>query len=202
MATRSKSLSCSLPDLHAPGEGTLKWRCQSHGLLISPQVPAKRRPRWLTTQSLSKREYLSKATGNVHGLKSEDYTSISWPMPKMFGAEKYGFTLVELEWRRVYKELLRAEHHKKTLPKKGVTAKTEGTLQSKITGFMEYLLQLQEQRDQYDELLGQAQTWASGVKADIKQENDLESLRQEQVQRVKEHYGPGNEFWKQEFSVT
>jgi hypothetical protein len=224
-----KGGSCSLPDLHAPGDGTLKWRCQSHGLLVSPKVPAKKRPHWLTTESLTKREYLSKATGNMHCLKSEDYTGISWPMPKMFGAEKYGFTLadiqdpryvskaclfsrkltrlqyekqiIDLEWRRTYKELIRAEHHERTLPP-SASSKTRGMLETQIKEYKDYLLILQDQRDQYEDQLQQVQVECQQIKSTIKQENDLESLRREQVQRVKQAYGPGDEFWQSTFSVA
>merc|ERR1712100_450258 len=70
---------------------------------------------------------------------SEDYNSLCWSMPKMFGDEKYAFTLIgiedpryltevkemgrkltrlnyekqiiDMEWRKTYKMMLQAEHH-------------------------------------------------------------------------------------------
>ena len=38
-----------------------------------------------------------RSTGNIHGLKSQDYQELNWSMPTMFGDEKYGFTLVDIE---------------------------------------------------------------------------------------------------------
>jgi hypothetical protein len=139
MSMKKSMASVSVPDLHNHGTGVIHWKCQSHGALVSPKLPVPKRPRWLTTKSLSKRMYLSSSTGNIHGMKSEDYNSLCWSMPKMFGDEKYAFTLVDIEdpryleevalmgrkltrlnyekqiidmeWRKTYKMLLQAEHH-------------------------------------------------------------------------------------------
>jgi len=134
--------SVSVPNLHTSSTGVIRWQCQSHGSLVSPKIPAKKRPSWLTTKSLSKRTYLARSTGNIHALKSCDYDNRVWSMPTMFGDEKYGFTLVDIEdpryveeaalmgrrlvrlnyeqqildmeWRTTYKRLLHAENHLRT----------------------------------------------------------------------------------------
>merc|ERR1719440_2529121 len=108
-------------------------------------LASSRIPKYLGTQSLTKRRYLSQSTGNLHGLQAEDYSKLNWPMPKMFGHEKYAYGLIDiederyveecakmskklirltydtqiidLEWRNTYKRLLDAEHRRETLPK-------------------------------------------------------------------------------------
>jgi len=83
---------------------------------------------------------------------AEDYHQINWPLPKMFGMEKYGYSLiditdprhvkecagmskrlirlaydqqiVDLEWRKTYNALLDAEHKLATLrPREGLSEK-------------------------------------------------------------------------------
>jgi hypothetical protein len=150
-------------------------------------------------------------------------------MPKMFGDEKYAFTLidiedpryvqeasemgrkltrlnyekqiVDMEWRRTYKLMLRSEHHERTLPNKA-SEKTRKTIEKQITDYKEYLLQLQEQKDQYESLMTELWQRCNELKAAIRQENDLESLRKELTQRVKATYAQHDDFWQTKFSVS
>ena len=57
-----------------------------------PQVPD-----WLSTKMLSKKRYLGASTGNLHGLMGEEFLNTRWPLPKMFGDEKYAFSLIDIE---------------------------------------------------------------------------------------------------------
>lgn len=104
-------------------------------------------PKYLSTTSLSRRKKLDASTGNHHGYQAEDYSQVSWPLPKSFGKEKYAYSLIDIEdprytkecaamskklirlnydqqiidheWRKTYKALLDAEHRKATLPTLG-----------------------------------------------------------------------------------
>lgn len=57
-----------------------------------PRVPA-----YLSVKGLTQRRKLSKSTGNLHAYMAEDYSQLNWPLPKMFGQEKYGFSLIDVE---------------------------------------------------------------------------------------------------------
>merc|ERR1719487_3225404 len=72
---------------------------------LSQEVP--KIPRYLSTNSLTRRRKLSNSSGNLHGYMAEDYTSINWPLPKMFGQEKYGYSLIDIEDPRHVKECAR-----------------------------------------------------------------------------------------------
>merc|ERR1712187_840612 len=59
---------------------------------VLPKVPA-----YLSVTGLTRRRKLSKSTGNLHSYLGEDYHQLNWPLPKMYGNEKYGFSLVDVE---------------------------------------------------------------------------------------------------------
>jgi len=108
------------------------------GTVAIPKIP-----RYLSTNGLTTRRKLTASTGNIHGYMAEDYKQLNWPLPKMFGQEKYGFSLididdprflkesaanskklirlnydeqiVDLEWRKTYKALIDAERRLKTV---------------------------------------------------------------------------------------
>lgn len=231
MALRHQN-SSSTPSLHSKGDGVFQWSCQSHGHLISPKIACEKRPDWLTTKSIKKHTYLSKATGNVHGLKSCDYSNICWPLPKMFGDEKYAFTLIDIEdprfaadaalmgrkltklnyeiqiidmeWRRTLKGLLRAEQHEASLgnAQDRSASQRRVELAERIKSYKSHLLLLQEQKDMYETCISDIWTRCDEIKKSIRQENDLESLRQECSDRVRQSYMPDDEFWEQKFNVT
>jgi len=109
-------------------------------------------PKHLSVHALTRRRKLASSTGNLHGYMAEDYHQINWPLPKMFGDERYGYSLIDitdprylkecaamskklirlsydqqiidLEWRKTYNALLDAEHKQATLrPREGLPAK-------------------------------------------------------------------------------
>merc|ERR1719160_1357124 len=128
-------------------------------------------PRYLSVNGLTTRRKLSASTGNIHGYRAEDYKQLNWPLPKMFGQEKYGYSLididdprflkecagnskklirlnydeqiVDLEWRKTYKLLRDAEHRMATA---GSNDKTKEMLKKEVQGHLKYLLELQELR--------------------------------------------------------
>jgi len=188
----------------------------------SPKIP-----HYLSTQSLTKRSYLSASTGNLHGLQSEDYRSINWPLPKMFGQEKYAYSLldiedpryvkecakmgkklirlfydkqiIDLEWRKTYKALLDAEHRRATLPE-NARQNTKDKLDREVTDTKKYLLELQDQRDMYEDCTQDIWTRCDTIKRTIKKETDLEDLRQEMSNRVKNRFDPEDPFWSTRFN--
>jgi len=118
-------------------------------------------PKHLSVHALTKQRKLASSTGNLHGYMAEDYHQINWPLPKMFGHEKYGYSLIDItdprylkecaamskklirlsydqqlvdhEWRKTYKALLDAEHKKATLrPREGLNAKFTADTEAKL----------------------------------------------------------------------
>jgi hypothetical protein len=59
--------------------------------------PLPRVPAYLSVNSITKRRKLPKSTGNLHAYMAEDYRQLNWPLPKMYGQEKYAFSLVDVE---------------------------------------------------------------------------------------------------------
>jgi len=118
-------------------------------------------PKHLSVHALTRRRKLGSSTGNLHGYMAEDYHQTNWPLPKMFGEEKYGFSLIDitdprylkecasmskklcrlsydqqiidLEWRKTYKALLVAEHKLATLrPREGLPPSFVSKTQDKL----------------------------------------------------------------------
>merc|ERR1711964_94796 len=116
----------------------------------------------------------------------------------------YEKQIIENEWRKVYKLLLRAEHHAATLPQ-GTSAKflkTKAELDQKRQNYLGYLLKLQEQKDIYNALTKDLMEKCQAIKKNIRRENDLEALRHECTERVRKLYKPEDDFWNQTFNAT
>lgn len=161
-------------------------------------------PKYLSVNGLTRRRKLAKSTGNLHGYMAEDYEQIRWPLPKMFGHEKYGYSLIDiedpryvnecagmskklvrlsydqqiidLEWRKTYKALLDAEHRQATLAS-NCPQKTKDLLKKEVDGCMKYLLELQQQKDLYESGIKEIYERCDAIKAMLKKESDLEDLR-------------------------
>merc|ERR1719487_1421899 len=166
---------------------------------LSQEVP--KIPRYLSTNSLTRRRKLSNSSGNLHGYMAEDYTCLNWPLPKMFGDEKYGYSLIDiedprhvkecagmskklirlsydqqiidLEWRKTYKALLDAEHRLATLSE-NAQAKVKDLMKKEVENHLKYLLELQEQKDMYENNVKDVYMRCDSIKSDLKQESDLE----------------------------
>lgn len=191
-------------------------------------MPTVKAPDWLSTHKLTSKLYLQPSTGNLHGLRSEDYFRVQWPMPRMFGDEKYAYQLVDiddpryieesvqmgkklvrlfydeqimdLEWRNTYKRLLLAEHRRATLAE-AAQQRTKDKMDAEVVAAKKYLLELQDQRDLYRVCTEEIWSRCDHIKATIKGENDLERLRQEMTSRVKAKFPRDDAFWSTNFNV-
>lgn len=183
-------------------------------------------PRYLSVNGLTTRRKLHPNTGNVHGYMAEDYKQLNWPLPKMFGQEKYGFSLididdprflkesagnskklirlnydqqiVDLEWRKTYKALRDAEHRMATA---GKNDKTKELLKKEVSSHLKYLLELQEQKDMYQMHISEVTDRCDMIKGMIKKENDLEELRMTLENHTKDRIPHDAAFWKTKFNT-
>jgi hypothetical protein len=158
----------------------------------------------------------------------QDYHQVSWPLPTSFGKEKYAYSLIDiedpryvkecasmskklirlaydqqiidLEWRKTYKALLDAEHRSATLPE-NCQEWRKASLKKEVDGHMKYLLELQEQKDTYEEEIKEVYTRCDHIKATIKKETDLEELREHMEGKQKERVGSESIFWKTKFNI-
>eukprot|EP00929_Paragymnodinium_shiwhaense_P095466 TRINITY_DN5660_c0_g4_i1.p1 TRINITY_DN5660_c0_g4~~TRINITY_DN5660_c0_g4_i1.p1 ORF type:complete len:229 (-),score=65.26 TRINITY_DN5660_c0_g4_i1:209-895(-) len=218
------SMSASTGNLGATGGST-------SAVEPLPKVPA-----CLSVNSLTKRRKLPKSTGNLHAYMAEDYSQLNWPLPKMFGNEKYGYSLIDVEvkgrqasrdtrfvkecafnskklvrlaydqqivdreWRNTYKALLRAEHHQATLPA-NATEKTKKILKEDVEAKMKYLLELQEQRDMYEEQIKRVYDRCDAVKETIRKEAELDELREFMEGQTRSKINSDSPFWRTKFNV-
>eukprot|EP00397_Hematodinium_sp_SG-2012_P052999 GEMP01063013.1.p1 GENE.GEMP01063013.1~~GEMP01063013.1.p1 ORF type:complete len:228 (+),score=33.02 GEMP01063013.1:30-713(+) len=187
-----------------------------------------RAPDYLSTKKLTKRRYLPPSTGNLHGLRSDDYLRAPWPLPHMFGDEEYAFEVIDIddqrylkeivtlskklvrffydqqimdyEWRKTYKKFLMCEHRRDTLSR-DAAQKTKDKMESDVLTSKKYLLELQSQRDLLRACINEIWARCDDIKAVIKKENDLECLRKEMNIRVRDRYSPDDEFWNQAFNI-
>ena len=67
--------------------------------------------------------------------------------------------------------------------------------------FTRYLLELQEQKDLYQRQIDEIFERCSQIKRSIKKENDLEDLREEMSNRVRQRYDQDDSFWKTQFNA-
>mmetsp|Transcript_31677 Transcript_31677/g.73991 ORF Transcript_31677/g.73991 Transcript_31677/m.73991 type:complete len:247 (+) Transcript_31677:90-830(+) len=185
-------------------------------------------PKHLSVSALTRKRKLPKNTCNQHGFMAEDYSQLNWPLPKMFGQEKYAYSLIDiedprylqdcaamskklirltydqqiidLEWRKTYKALLDAEHHLKTLPP-NAAEKTKKIMKDVVDQNMKYLLELQEQKDMYETCIQDVWSKCASIKATIKKETDLEDLRMALEKGTKEKIPRDSQFWRTKFNM-
>lgn len=184
-------------------------------------------PQYLSVNNLTVRRKLPASTGNIHGFMAEDYKQNNWPLPKMFGQEKYGYSLididdprflkesaghskklirlnydeqiVDLEWRKTYKALNNAEHR---MANSGKNDKTKELIKKEVQQHLKYLLELQEQKDMYQAQIGGVNERCDGIKTMIKKENDLEELRMTLENHTKDRIPSDAAFWKTKFNTS
>jgi len=195
---------------------------------LNSTSPVSKIPKYLSVHALTKKSKLSASTGNLHGYMAEDYHQVNWPLPKMFGKEKYGYSLVDitdprylkecallskklvrlsydqqivdLEWRKTYKALLDAEHRQDTLPV-NAQQKTRDLLKKEVDGYTKYLLEIQEQKDLYETEIQTVYSRCDDIKLALKKERDLEELRVFMENRTKEKYAPESSFFSAKFDI-
>jgi len=213
--------------------GTLKKSQSSSTLQRSGQIVAAdgdvappKIPRYLSVNGLTTRKKLAASTGNIHGYMAEDYKQLNWPLPKSFGQEKYGFSLididdprflkecagnskklirlhydeqiVDLEWRKTYKALRDAEHR---MASSGENERTKEMLKKEVNSHLKYLLELQEQKDMYQDHVREVYDRCDQIKGMIKKENDLEELRMTLENHTKDRIPGDAAFWKTKFNT-
>mmetsp|Transcript_61068 Transcript_61068/g.160571 ORF Transcript_61068/g.160571 Transcript_61068/m.160571 type:complete len:254 (-) Transcript_61068:71-832(-) len=182
----------------------------------------------LSVSGLTQRRKLNKSTGNMHGYMAEDYMQVRCPLPKMFGDEKYGYSLIDiedprylvecaamskklvrlnydqqiidLEWRKTYKALLDAEHRQATLSS-NAPVKTKELMKKEVDGAMKYLLELQEQKDMYEVHIKEIYAKCDEIKALLKKERDLEDLRMDMEHQTKAAIHDESPFWRTKFNI-
>lgn len=214
--------SQSFSTLRNSGQSAVAQQMLADGTLTIPKIP-----RYLSTNGLSRRKKLSASTGNIHGYMAEDYKQLNWPLPKMFGDEKYGFSLididdprflkecagnskklirlnydeqiVDLQWRKTYKALMDAEHRMATA---GSNDKTKDLIKKEVAGHLKHLQEMQEQRDMYQEKIKEVFERCDQIKGMIKQENDLEELRMTLESHTRKNIPSDSAFWKSKFNIN
>jgi len=185
-------------------------------------------PPYLNVMKLTKNRKLTPSTGNLHGFMAEDYTQINWPLPKMFGKERYAYSMVDIDdpryikdcalmsqklirlhydkqivdqqWTRHYKALLDAEHRQATLPE-NAASKTTNDLKKEVDNCLKNCLELQKQKDEYEQLIAEVYAKGDAIKATIKKENDLEDLRTEMESGTRGKIAADSPFWKAKFNI-
>lgn len=158
---------------------------------------------------------------------ADDYSLVNWPLPKMFGKEKYGYTMldiddpryikecsimsqklirlqydqqiIDLEWRKTYKAMLDAEHRLATLPH-NATDKAKTQLKKEVTDCQKTLLEFQEQKDLYEKENADIHRRCDAIKTELKKERDLEDLRQHMEGKTKEKIHEESPFWRTKFN--
>jgi len=195
---------------------------------IGEDLDTKPIPKHLSVTGLSRRRKLAKSTGNLHGYMAEDYSQVNGPLPKMFGQEKYAYSLIDIEdprylnecaemsrklirlsydqqiidlhWRKTYKALLDAEHRQATLPE-NCKETTKTVLKKEVDTHMKYLIELQEQKDMYEDSIKEVYSRCDAIKAELKKETDLEDLRMSMEKRQRDQIHGESPFWRTKFNI-
>lgn len=185
-------------------------------------------PSWVDPNRLSKVFRASPCSTNEFGLKTCDHIDVRWPLPTMFGYENYAFSLInmaddrfteesgemsrkllrllydyqiiELEWRKTYKQFIEAEQRLANLTP-GVLQKSRDKAEATLAGTRDQLLRLQDQRDLFERIINKIWVRCREIRAIIKKEKDLEQLRMELSGIVKERFPVSDPFWKSKFKI-
>eukprot|EP00928_Gymnodinium_smaydae_P026383 TRINITY_DN20743_c0_g2_i1.p1 TRINITY_DN20743_c0_g2~~TRINITY_DN20743_c0_g2_i1.p1 ORF type:complete len:272 (+),score=64.35 TRINITY_DN20743_c0_g2_i1:98-817(+) len=87
--------SASSGTLRATGDQVLGSTARSN--CSTEHTPLPKVPTYLSVNGLTTRRKLAASTGNLHAYMAEDYHQLNWPLPKMYGKEKYGYSLIDVE---------------------------------------------------------------------------------------------------------
>merc|ERR1712039_743575 len=99
-----------------------------------------------------------------------------------------------------YKNLLDAEKRFNALPENCPDWR-KTAIKKEVDGHMKYLLELQEQKDMYEDTIKDVYGRCDSIKATIKKESDLEGLRMEMEQKQKDRVGNESVFWRTKFNI-
>lgn len=112
----------------------------------------------------------------------------------------YDKQIVDQQWTRHYKALLDAEHRQATLPE-NAASKTTNDLKKEVDNCLKNCLELQKQKDEYEQLIAEVYAKGDAIKATIKKENDLEDLRTEMESGTRGKIAADSPFWKAKFNI-
>jgi hypothetical protein len=185
-------------------------------------------PDWLSPATLPRRLKRCSSTGNMHGYKTPDHLVLSCPLPTMFGSEDYAYSLldfrddrfaceaatmskklvrlfydaqiIDLEWRKTYKQFVEAEKRKANLTP-GVLPKSREKAERELQAAQEQLIRLQEQRDLFNKIISRIWDRCGQIKSGINKEKALEELREEMATEVAEQYPLDDSFWTRKFRI-
>lgn len=185
-------------------------------------------PLWLDPDALPHLRTPEPCSDNKHGRMTADHIETRWPLPTMFGSEEYSFSLIdipdqrfreeaavmsrklirlfydlqiiEFEWRKTYKLFVDAENRKDHLTP-GVLQKSRDKAEAELEAARDQLLRLQDQRDLFKSVIGKIWDRCDQIQATIRKEHELECLRDELSQAVRNKFPPNDPFWKTKFKV-
>lgn len=126
----------------------------------------------------------------------DEATLMSQKLVRLF----YDRQIILCEWRKAYKHFVHADRRKANLTP-GVLQKSRDKADRDFNTSKEQLLRLQDQRDLFEELIQRIWDRCGQIKWSIKNEQDLETLRQDLNERVKEKFPADHAFWSTNFSV-
>lgn len=112
----------------------------------------------------------------------------------------YDHQIVDNEWRKTYKELLAREHAQATCGELA-SQKTKDMFKNEVAEIKKYMLTLQEQRDMYTEGIKDIYERCDAIKAIIKNEAELDELREYMEGTTKEAKGDDPVFWSKKFNI-
>lgn len=184
-------------------------------------------PDHLSIQSLPQKKYLPSSSNRPHCLKEKPYLEHVKPMPKMFGDERYAYTLIDIqdprfqpfqvkyseifvghqydhniikaEWMKCHKKYVLAAKAFDSLPA-GASEKAKQEKKELRDSLLAHLKELQEQRDQYEEYELAVNAHCKKIKENIGTEQSLERLRQLMTEEVRTAFNPSHTFWSTSFN--
>lgn len=180
---------------------------------------------------LNKRQKLPVSTLNTHCYKSNDYISHPFPFNKMFGlfgeayfvldtTDKrytkearensaklqklyYDKTIISNIWKEIYCKLDQAEkRHADISRAKKVPPKVLDEAEGQVKELKKQLLMFQNQRDGYEASITKIFDRFADIKKSIDKENNLESVRTDQTQKIMAKYPQNSPFWSATFNVS
>ncbi|CAE8689693.1 unnamed protein product, partial [Polarella glacialis] len=87
-----------------------------------------------------------------------------------------------------------------TLPSNAIE-KVKALLKKEVDGSMKYLLELQTQKDMYENQVKEIYSKCDSIKMTIKKENDLEDLRMTMEKGTKDKINGESPFWRTKFNI-
>eukprot|EP00928_Gymnodinium_smaydae_P009991 TRINITY_DN13751_c0_g1_i1.p1 TRINITY_DN13751_c0_g1~~TRINITY_DN13751_c0_g1_i1.p1 ORF type:complete len:231 (+),score=60.82 TRINITY_DN13751_c0_g1_i1:69-761(+) len=217
----SPKRSSSLGALCSGGAEALPSTAASTAESPLPKVPP-----YLSVHGLTRRRKLSASTGNLHAYMAEDYHQLNWPLPKMYGKEKYGYSLIDVEVKGraasvdprfvkeigfMSKKLIRLNYDQQIVDNQWrITYKallaaehrrdTCGEKCAQKTKDM-FKVEVANLKESLLTLQEQRDNYANEIKATIKKEAELDELREYMENSTRERMGTDSALWTKKFNI-